>query len=330
MNKEIKDRLDKLENELKESKNEIHSLKSSVSLTIERGIGKLLSRFTRKQLILGSVIALFLISIIGIAGTVTKTYTFSSGDVVSASKINTNFDTLYTLVNGNLDDSNISGISASKITSGTVAAARIDNLSASKITSGTVAAARIDNLSASIITSGVFNNSTIPKPADSIVFYPTPNVQGNLGGRSGADALCLRYLDNESISMFNNSCSNVRAVISIDANDEIRDMASNYSIPTDRDLRSNTGIKFGSSWDNFTNRNYWHPIATVLGGMSDGGTWNYKFWYGTDVYGVISNSTCSNFTSVSGTTQVVVGHSVEGSIPTEDCNGQFNLLCICF
>ena len=115
MNKEIKDRLDKLENELKESKNEIHSLKSSVSLTIERGIRKLLSRFTRKQLILGSVIALFLISIIGIAGTVTKTYTFSSGDVVSASKINTNFDTLFTLVNGNLDDNNISSISASKI-----------------------------------------------------------------------------------------------------------------------------------------------------------------------------------------------------------------------
>ena len=67
MNKEIKDRLDKLENELKESKNEIHSLKSSASLTIERGIRKLLSRFTRKQLILGSVIALFSISIIGIA-----------------------------------------------------------------------------------------------------------------------------------------------------------------------------------------------------------------------------------------------------------------------
>ena len=64
MNKEIKDRLDKLENELKESKNEIHSLKSSVSLTIEGGIRKLLSRFTRKQLILGSVIILFSISII--------------------------------------------------------------------------------------------------------------------------------------------------------------------------------------------------------------------------------------------------------------------------
>ena len=108
MNKEIKDRLDKLENELKESKDEIHSLKSSVSLKIEKGIGKLFSRFTRKQIILGSLIVLFSISIIGIAGTVTKTYTFSSGETISASKFNTNFDTLYTLVNGNLDGSNIS------------------------------------------------------------------------------------------------------------------------------------------------------------------------------------------------------------------------------
>ena len=80
------------------------------------GIRKVFSRFSRKQIILCSVIALFPISIIGIAGTVTKTYTFSSGDVVSASKINTNFDTLFTLVNGNLDDNNISSITASKIT----------------------------------------------------------------------------------------------------------------------------------------------------------------------------------------------------------------------
>ena len=145
MNKEIKDRLEKLENELKESKDEIHSLKSSVSLKIERVIGKLLSRFTRKQIILGSVIVLFSISIIGIAGTVTKRYTFSSGDVVSASKINTNFDTLYTLVNGNLDGSNI-----------------------------TLA-------------------------PDSILFFTTIRVNGNLGGRSGADQIIsffgIHFLD---------------------------------------------------------------------------------------------------------------------------------------
>ena len=178
MDKEIKDRLDKLENELKESKDEIHSLKSSVSLKIERGIGKLLSRFTRKQIILGSVIVLFSISVIGIAGTVTKTYTFSSGEVVSASKFNTNFDTLFTLVNGNLDDSNISGISGSKITSGTVAAARIDNLSASIITSGTLSAERIDNLT----FEQIYN--------DQIILFTTYSadggtINGNIGYRDG-------------------------------------------------------------------------------------------------------------------------------------------------
>ena len=105
--------------------------------------------------------------------------------MVSASKINTNFDTLYTLVNGNLDGANMS----------------------------------ID--------------------PDSLVLFGTPNIfQGNLGGRSGADAKCLTYVDNELFSMIN-SCSNVRAVISVSGTDEIRDMASNYSIPTNRKLFSN-------------------------------------------------------------------------------------------
>ena len=233
MNKEIKDRLDKLENELKESKNEIHNLKSSVSLKIERGIRKLLSRFTRKQIILGSVIALFSISIIGIAGTVTKTYTFSSGDVVSASKINTNFDTLYTLVNGNLDDSNISGSSGSKITS------------------GTVAAARIDNLSASIITSGVFDNSTIPKPANHITIFTrkTSTTQnGNMGGRTGVDNICKNIIDTELINMFNNSCTNIRAFISVSSTDEIRDFPTIYSVPTNVKVRSENGRLIANNW----------------------------------------------------------------------------------
>lgn len=316
MNKEIKDRLNKLENELKESKNEIHNLKSSVSLTIERGIGKLLSRFTRKQLILGSVIALFLISIIGIAGTVTKTYTFSSGDVVSASKINTNFDNLYTLVNGNLDDNNISGISGSKITSGTIDGARIDNVSASVIT-------------------GALENSSIPKPADSIVFYSTPRMTANLGGRSGADAICLSYLDNETISMFNNSCSNVRAVISIDSNDELRDMASNYSIPTNRDIRGSSGIKFGTSWDNYTNGTHWYPLGAVVGEMTVYNDNYFSFWSGSTTSGALSNH-CSNFSTSSGTgatigTGASVGTDALGGTTNANCGTKkYKLLCICF
>jgi hypothetical protein len=285
MNKEIKDRLDKLENELKESKDEIHSLKSSVSLKIERGIGKLLSRFTRKQIILGFLLVLFSISIIGIAGTVTKTYTFSSGDVVSASKINTNFDTLYTLVNENLDGANMS----------------------------------ID--------------------PDSLVLFGTPNIfQGNLGGRSGADAKCLTYVDNELFSMIN-SCSNVRAVISVSSSDEVRDMASNYGIPTNKKIRGRNGMYLGKGWDNITGGSSgtfgldYFPYMGIPEFSP-----NHVYWTGSQNDGSLHADSCNSWTSSSYT-------GVDGRVSNPNstsniryvlnggsvsCGDQRGLLCVCF
>ena len=331
MNKEIKDRLDKLENELKESKNEIHSLKSSVSLTIERGIGKLLSRFTRNQLILGSVIALFSISIIGIAGTVTKTYTFSSGEVVSASKFNTNFDTLFTLVNGNLDDNNISGISGSKITSGTVAAARIDNLDGSKITSGTIAAARIDNLSASKIT-GVLDNSTLPKPADSIVLYTTLHGQisnGNLGGRSGADQLCRESRDKSVMYLINNSCSNVRALISISSSDQIKDFVSLYNVPTNKHVRNDLG-RFIT--DNFSNLLSFHGDSFPLGHIGLTFRTHSVFTGSNRADGTFINDSysCSGYTSSSGISEIANQEAGFLGGTNTNCSNAFQIMCICY
>lgn len=50
--------------------------------------------------------------------TVTKTYTFSPGATIIAAEHNTNFDTLYTLVNGNIDSDNLSSSLATvKLTS---------------------------------------------------------------------------------------------------------------------------------------------------------------------------------------------------------------------
>lgn len=40
---------------------------------------------------------------------VTKPYIFSAGALVIAAQINSNFDTLYNLVNGGLDETNITG-----------------------------------------------------------------------------------------------------------------------------------------------------------------------------------------------------------------------------
>ena len=352
MNKEIKDRLDKLENELKESKNEIHSLKSSVSLTIERGIRKLLSRFTRNQLLLGSVIALFSISIIGIAGTVTKTYTFSSGDVVSSSKINTNFDTLYTLVNGNLDDNNINNISGSKITSGTVAAARIDNISGSKITSGTVAAsridnldgskitsgtiaaARIDNLSASMITSGTLSGDRLDNISDSkiygktIVFYVTTTLyNGNLGGRSGADAKCVLAKKNWLLTM---GKTNVRAFMSISSTDEIRDMVSNYTVPSTAPIISPLGTTISDNISDFLDGD----ISKMISKHFIKDSIAQYAYTGSTSSGELNLYHCANWTAASGNNGMKGNfyspslYLDAGSAP--NCNSSLPITCIAF
>jgi len=57
---------------------------------------------------------------------------------------------------------NLTSLSGTNISSGTVAAARIASLAASKITSGTFADARIPSLAASKITSGTFATARIP------------------------------------------------------------------------------------------------------------------------------------------------------------------------
>jgi len=306
MNKEIKDRLDKLENELKESKNEIHSLKSSVSLTIEGGIRKLLSRFTKKQLILGSVIILFSISIIGIAGTVTKTYTFSSGDVVSASKINTNFDTLYTLVNGNLDDNNISGISGSKITSGTVAAARLGNLS-----------------STAINYEGIFIFNTYT--GNTAHFDSSPgnsSFDGDLSGRSGADAICSNWKFKVPKNL--STCNSVRALISIDSNDEVRDMPTNYSVPSDKPVFNQNGHIIA---DNLT-----HLVSgnNLYGRMIPGSTVNHSYWTGTSTGGALNSNNCNGFTSTGGNGQTHenLNYHFKG-VNYITCGSTAYLLCMC-
>ncbi len=63
---------------------------------------------------------------------------------------------------GTFDDARIPSLGASKVTSGTFDDARIPDLGASKVTSGTFADARIPDLGASKVTSGTFADARIP------------------------------------------------------------------------------------------------------------------------------------------------------------------------
>ena len=65
-------------------------------------------------------------------------------------------------IRGEIVDSDIPALNASKVTGGTFDDARIPDLGASKVTSGTFADARIPDLAASKVTSGTFDAARIP------------------------------------------------------------------------------------------------------------------------------------------------------------------------
>lgn len=106
---------------------EIEQLKRDMAeLKASRGLRAFMKKaFMKTHVIVGIVLAAMITSFVIYAGTVSKPYTFTTGSTISASEVNSNFDTLYTLVNGNLDDNNISGISGSKINAGEVSADRL-------------------------------------------------------------------------------------------------------------------------------------------------------------------------------------------------------------
>ena len=70
-----------------------------------------------------------------VAGTINKPHTFTDGTTILASQVNENFDIIFQLLNGNLTSENISGIDASKITSGTLDQARLSSTTSSSSSS---------------------------------------------------------------------------------------------------------------------------------------------------------------------------------------------------
>lgn len=81
--------------------------------------------FQKTNIIVGVGSAFLVTSILVYAATVAKPWNFDANDTISSSEVNSNFDTLYDLVSGNLDSNNIASLDAAKITTGTIADDRL-------------------------------------------------------------------------------------------------------------------------------------------------------------------------------------------------------------
>lgn len=99
------------------------------------------------------------------------------------------------------------------------------------------------------VTAAAIVSIVVPSPAAAqshgggaaqIVMYSAGTSDGNLGGRAGADAMCVAA--NET------GLPNARAFISVDAADEIRDMPGNYAVPTTLPINGPTGTTIANDW----------------------------------------------------------------------------------
>jgi hypothetical protein len=101
-------------------------------------------------------------------------------------------------IRGEIVDSDIPNLNASKINAGTFADAQIPNLNASKINAGTLADAQIPNLAASKITSGTFGTSQIPSlDTNKLTTGVLPVARGGTGV-SSLGSINVSSLNNDS------------------------------------------------------------------------------------------------------------------------------------
>lgn len=159
-----------------------------------------------------------------------------------------------------------------------------------------------------------------------MILFASTASSGNLGGRSGADALCTSSLP---VGL---SCTNLHALISVSASDEIQDMPTNYSVPLDRAIASEGGTTIQTNWANLLS-------GSILSSLVNAGilTMSDTYWWsGSNDDGTFQATyNCTNWTV---NTNMVSGYSgyynqtgtgwISAGVPT--CNGNFPILCLCY
>ncbi|MBI5300479.1 MAG: hypothetical protein HY877_09365 [Deltaproteobacteria bacterium] len=183
------------------------------------------------------------------------------------------------------------------------------------------------------LTSAV--NATPVAPAVPIYLFATGNTNGNLGGRAGADALCATR--RTALGLNNNSnCNTTRSFICADYSDGITDMATRYSVPTNRPVRSATGITVASSWNVLVN-GAGRPF-TFDSSLADAGvtTSSGYWWSGCNSTGLTQLNNCTAWTSASagasgwnGSPSNTASESFL-SIVASPCDALQIVLCVCW
>ncbi len=164
---------------------------------------------------------------------------------------------------------------------------------------------------------------------NNLVLFHAGQQQSDLKGRKGADTLCATALTSEAKLAGATS----HAFISVSATDEIRDMPTLYSLPTNRPIVDVNGKKIADDWADLLDGSIDVALdeTAVLGAAGN----NDSFWHsGSNADGSLHPDNCTGWTTTStGVKQMAGRHKTTNSAwiswsAALGCSGQFRLLCI--
>lgn len=173
-----------------------------------------------------------------------------------------------------------------------------------------------------------FSWRTVQLSEGKVVLYQANNAipitGGSIGGRTGADTLC------QSASNKPTGYGNYRAFISVDSTDEIRDMPTNYGVPTHYTVRSPNNTLIANNWADLLDG--YISTSLVAAGVYVGGPSDW--WSGSLQDGSLDGIyNCASWSSGSAPGRVGrIDYSSYAWIYAGgySCNSSANLLCIAF
>lgn len=261
-------------------------------------------------------------------------------DPDSAGEVGTGTDTSST--SGSAADTQTSvaatsGTSAdtSQMTGSSTAAPGTDSQATTGDDTSTTAGADATSTTAADTTGDETSTSTGPAPVERILMFGSTPVNGNLltaGGeasaRASADALCADALE----AVRDHGCTDVRALLSVNANDEIVDMPTNYAVPVDLPVEGPTGMEIDVDFAGLLDGSI--AVSPVDAAVATG---DVSLWSGSSVSGEILNTTCNGWTQTEGAGPLGFGSAGQPSSTTTwlaassaSCNGANQLICICW
>ena len=156
-----------------------------------------------------------------------------------------------------------------------------------------------------------------------IVMYNAGNLNGNLGGRAGADATCQASGNRPA------GYANARAFLSVAAGDAIADMPGNYGVPTAGTITGPTGTLIANNWADLLDGSI--SASLIAAGV---GTGDWAWWSGSNNDGTLAADHCTGWTATVGINGSAGDPSVTApwmaNFPTAMCVGTLDLICIAY